>query len=224
MKITSHIFQVGGSDESHPSDASIYLIADNNEAALIDAGTGMGHENVIEKIVAAGVPLENIKYLFITHCHYDHIGGINAIRGATGCKTVAHELDAEYIEEGNSTVTAASWYGTFIKPAKIDQKVKGKEADFKVGGLDIKFYHAPGHSPGSSVLTTVSDGKLVLFGQDVHGPLNDTILSSRREYVKSLEFLISLNADILCEGHFGVITGREKVKRFIESFLYVFIL
>ena len=219
MKITSHISQVGGSDESHPSDASIYLIAHDNEAALIDAGTGSGHDDVILNIKSAGVPLENIKYLFITHCHYDHIGGINGIRNATGCKTVAHELDAVYIEEGNSTVTAASWYGTFIKPAKIDIKVKGKAADFKIDGLDIKFYHTPGHSPGSSVLTAVSGGKLVLFGQDVHGPLNDTILSNRKDYIKSLEFMVSLNADILCEGHFGVITGREKIKKFIESFL-----
>ena len=219
MMITSHIFQVGGSDESYPADASIYLIAHNNEAALIDAGTGNGHDEVVENIRQAGVPLRNIKYLFITHCHYDHIGGLNGIRDAAGCKTVAHELDAVYIEDGNSTVTAASWYGTFIEPAKIDIKVQGKDADFKIGDMDIKFYHTPGHSPGSSVLSVVSDGKLVLFGQDVHGPLNDTILSNRRDYIKSLEFMISLNADILCEGHFGVITGRDKVKMFIESFL-----
>ncbi|MCU0822844.1 MAG: MBL fold metallo-hydrolase [Spirochaetes bacterium] len=221
MRITSHIFQVGGSDESHTADASIYLIVSNNEAALVDAGTGKGHDEVIENIRAAGVTLENIRYLFLTHCHYDHTGGINEILNAagSGCKTVAHELDAVYIEEGNSTVTAASWYGTFIKPAKIDIKVKGREAEFKVGGMDIKFHHTPGHSPGSSVLTLVSGGKLVLFGQDVHGPLNDTILSNRRDYIKSLEFMISLEADILCEGHFGVITGKEKVKRFIESFL-----
>jgi len=31
--------------------------------------------------------------------------------------------------------------------------------------------------------------------------------------------MLSLDADILCEGHFGVYVGREKVRDFIESFL-----
>lgn len=106
-----------------------------------------------------------------------------------------------------------------MEPTKIDIKVQGVRAEFLIGGLTVSFYHTPGHSPGSSVLTLVSDGKLVLFGQDVHGPLNEMLLSSRSEYEKSLEFMISLEADILCEGHFGVFIGKEKVRQFIESFL-----
>jgi glyoxylase-like metal-dependent hydrolase (beta-lactamase superfamily II) len=65
----------------------------------------------------------------------------------------------------------------------------------------------------------VSDGLLVLFGQDVHGPLNDALRSVREDYVRSLEFMLSLDADILCEGHFGVFHGKESVRDFIESFL-----
>ena len=29
--------------------------------------------------------------------------------------------------------------------------------------------------------------------------------------------LISIEADILCEGHYGIFEGKEKVKRFIEG-------
>jgi glyoxylase-like metal-dependent hydrolase (beta-lactamase superfamily II) len=132
---------------------------------------------------------------------------------------VAHELDAVFLEEGNSNVTAARWYGTHMEPVKIDIKVEGARQDFTLGALEIAFLHAPGHSPGSSVLTVRSDGRLVLFGQDVHGPLNDVLRSSRSDYIRSLEFLISLDADILCEGHFGVFQGKDTVRRFIESFL-----
>jgi glyoxylase-like metal-dependent hydrolase (beta-lactamase superfamily II) len=60
---------------------------------------------------------------------------------------------------------------------------------------------------------------LVLFGQDVHGPLNATLRSNREDYERSLEFMISLSADILCEGHFGVYRSQERVREFIESFL-----
>lgn len=219
MKITSNVFLVGGSNKSDPADAAIYLIMSGDEAALVDAGTGGGTNRVLESIRKAGADPRSLKYLFITHCHYDHTGGANAIRAASGCKIVAHELDAAFMESGDSEVTAASWYGAFMDPVKVDIKVKESERFFTVGGLEVAFYHAPGHSPGSAVLTMVSDGRLVLFGQDVHGPLNDSLRSVRKDYVRSLEFLLSLDADILCEGHFGVYIGREKVRDFIESFL-----
>jgi len=219
MKITPHIYKVGGSSESASSDAAIYLIKGDGEAALVDAGTGDGHARVMKNIENSGVRASDVTQLFVTHCHYDHTGGINLIQKATGCKVIAHVLDAEFLTMGDSCVTAASWYGARMEPTRIDVKVEGVRADFLVGGLAVTFYHTPGHSPGSSVLTLMSDGKLVLFGQDVHGPLNEVLRSSRSEYEKSLEFMISLEADILCEGHFGVFIGKDKVRKFIESFL-----
>ena len=219
MKITSNVFQVGGQEETHLSDASIYLIADGNEAALVDSGTGLGHNKLIINIQKLGVEPGHIKYLFLTHCHYDHTGGAVKVKKATGCEIIAHKLDAVYLEDGDDNVTAASWYGTFMEKTPVDTKIEVNEAEFKVGHLQIKFYHIPGHSPGSSALTVMSDDKLVLFGQDIHGPLNDSLLSNRKEYINSLRFLLSLEADILCEGHFGVYYGKDAVSDFIESYL-----
>lgn len=219
VKITSNIYLVGGAGKSAPSDAAIYLIRSGTEAALVDAGTGGGTDSVLRNIQGTGTEPRNVSHLFLTHCHYDHTGGAASIKSATGCKIVAHDLDAAFLEAGDSEVTAASWYGSWMEPLKIDIKVASKEKKFTVGDLEVTFYHAPGHSPGSAVLTTVSDGRLVLFGQDVHGPLNDTLRSVRGDYERSLEFMLSLEADILCEGHFGIYVGKEKVRDFIESFL-----
>ncbi len=219
MSITPHIYQVGGSAESHPADAAAYLVRDGREAALIDAGTGRGFERMVKNIRETGTDLSSIKYLFLTHCHYDHTGGAQAVRDATGCRIVAHALDAEFLEAGDSEVTAASWYGAWMEPLAVDEKVEGPHADFSVGSLTLTIHHTPGHSPGSSVITVVSGGLLVLFGQDVHGPLNDALRSVREDYERSLEYLMSLDADILCEGHFGVIRGKDEVRDFIESFL-----
>ncbi len=219
MKITADVHLVGGPSVSDPSDAAIYLVKGRDAAALIDAGTGNGHSRVLKNITEAGVEPRDVTHIFLTHCHYDHTGGARLLREATGARTVAHELDAEFIEMADPEVTAASWYRARMEPTMVDVKMEGAEVMFDIGGFELTMYHTPGHSPGSSVLTMRSGGMLVLFGQDVHGPLNDSLRSSRADYVRSLEFLLSLEADILCEGHFGVFAGREKVRRFIESFL-----
>ena len=63
----------------------------------MDAGTGDGTPRIIKNIIAEGADPRSIEYLFITHCHYDHTGGAEAVRKETGCKIVAHELDARYL-------------------------------------------------------------------------------------------------------------------------------
>ena len=80
-------------------------------------------------------------------------------------------------------------------------------------------HHCPGHSPGSVVYLTELGADLVLFGQDVHGPLDDSFLSNRQDYKRSLKYLIGLDADILCEGHFGIYKGKLDVRQFIQTYL-----
>jgi glyoxylase-like metal-dependent hydrolase (beta-lactamase superfamily II) len=219
MKIIDHVWQVGGDNLSGSGDAAIYLLAFDNAAALIDAGCGNGHQRLVQNISQCLPPEAKIEYLFLTHCHYDHAGGAAAVRKQYGCAIAAHELDAEYLESGDRRVTAAQWYNAYLEPLAIDHKIKAAEQTFKLGSNSLIAYHCPGHSPGSMVLVTEVTGKKVLFGQDIHGPLHDDLLSSRKDYITSLKFLISLEADILCEGHFGIFQGRKEVQEFIRSFL-----
>jgi glyoxylase-like metal-dependent hydrolase (beta-lactamase superfamily II) len=50
MQIVRNLWQVGGGDLSAPEDAAIYLIRSGGQAALIDAGCGNGHEQLVENI------------------------------------------------------------------------------------------------------------------------------------------------------------------------------
>jgi glyoxylase-like metal-dependent hydrolase (beta-lactamase superfamily II) len=218
-QITSEIFQVGGAEYTNPEDAAIYLICFNSRSALVDAGCGLRLGRLYKNINECGVDPKTIEYLLITHCHYDHTGGAAAIRNEIGCQTIAHELEASYLEKGDNTVTAANWYGAKIDPFPIDVKLEGPENDLTLGGKTITAIHAPGHSPGSVVYLAESDGQKILFGQDVHGPLAPGLKSNRKDYLESLNKLISLNADILCEGHFGIYRGKENIQKFIRSFM-----
>ena len=219
MKLRENLWQVGGVEYSAPEDAAVYLVALGDSAALIDAGCGNGHQRLIENISDVASASLKIEYLLLTHCHYDHTGGARALREYYGCKIVAHELDARYLERGDSTVTAASWYGARMAPLTIDYKIKVSRQSIAVGNGEIISYHVPGHTPGSVVYLVELDSSRILFGQDVHGPLDPSFLSNRRDYLRSLEFLLTLDADVLCEGHFGIFRGKEDIRRFIRSYL-----
>ena len=219
MKITDEVFQVGGMGFTSHEDAAIYLVNFNGHAALVDAGCGRSTERLFNNVQSCGVNLKDIEYLLITHCHYDHTGGAKDVKDTTGCKAVAHELDAGFLEVGDDSVTAATWYGARLEPFVIERKLTLQSEQIQLGDRYIDAIHAPGHSPGSVVYVTESQGLKVLFGQDVHGPLDASLLSNREDYLKSLDLLLSLDADLLCEGHYGVYAGKNEVKKFIRSFV-----
>jgi glyoxylase-like metal-dependent hydrolase (beta-lactamase superfamily II) len=219
MKITEGVWQVGGGSLTAVEDAAIYLICFDKQAALIDAGTGKAHDRLVLNIENCGVTTSQIEYLFLTHCHYDHTGGAQRAQQEFRCEIVAHELDAIYLEEGDSEVTGARWYGAEMHPFTVDHKITAKEESFSLGARAVQSIHTPGHSPGSVVYRTESEGTRILFGQDVHGPLDPSLLSNREDYINSLRFLLTLDIDILCEGHFGIFRGRREIHEYIQSFL-----
>jgi glyoxylase-like metal-dependent hydrolase (beta-lactamase superfamily II) len=214
-----NLWQVGGGRLTHPADAAIYLVRFGDKAALIDAGTGQSHSRLSKNIAECLDPGGQLEYLLLTHCHFDHTGGAEAVRNEFGCRVVAHELDAVYLEGGDNEVTAASWYGARLKPLTIDIKLQGEESILAIGDGKVTAIHWPGHSPGSVVYTAEIDGQLVLFGQDVHGPIHPALLSEEKQYQASLKKLAALGADLLLEGHFGIIRTNEEVREFIQSFM-----
>lgn len=219
MTITSEIWQVGGDGYTSAQDAAIYLVCFDNCAALVDAGCGGQIDRLAANIRACGVAPEKIEYLLLTHCHFDHIGGAEEVRDRFDCAIVVHEKDAVAMETGNSLLTAANWYGKRQRRVNVDVKLSGSRSQITLGSRPVTAIHTPGHTPGSVVYLVESDRMRVLFGQDVHGPLHDDFGSDQEDYRQSLLNMAELGADILCEGHFGIFRGADKVREFIRSFL-----
>ncbi len=219
IRIRNNLWQVGGGGLSDPADAAAYLVRFGDKAALIDAGSGKGHARLKKHIAECLQSDGQLRYLLLTHCHFDHVGGAEAVRREYGCRIAAHELDATYLESGDNDVTAASWYGARLEPLSIDIKLRGEESSLDIGSGTIRAIHWPGHSPGSVVYTTQIEDELVLFGQDVHGPIHPALLSDERKYQASLAKILDLGADLLLEGHFGMFEPKEEVGEFIRSFM-----
>lgn len=218
MEIHDGVWAVGGDGLSHGADAAIYLVEGSESAVLIDAGTGRGAGAVLRNVQDAGVPLAKLTRLVLTHCHVDHAAGVPALQERLALEVVAHVRCAEILAPGGDPRTAADWYGMVMPPVQVDRSFDG-ELSLDLGDRALVLHPWPGHSPGSIVATLDVAGRRVLFGQDVHGPIHPQLASDWSDWQAGLRRLLALEADILCEGHYGVIRGRAEVARFIERFV-----
>jgi glyoxylase-like metal-dependent hydrolase (beta-lactamase superfamily II) len=210
-EVIKNVYHVGD------SGCSVYLINTNSEEGLVLIDCGMSIE-IIKKISKLGLNLKDIKNCILTHFHIDHTAACSNLKNLNKkVKFYAHDLDADAIEEkGHDTKTAASWYGVDYIPVKLERRLKGDLEILHLGLYEFQCLHTPGHTPGSiSVLVEVESTK-ILFGQDIHGPFYQSFGSNLEDYQKSMQKLLDLNADILCEGHFGTIKPASEVTRFIK--------
>jgi glyoxylase-like metal-dependent hydrolase (beta-lactamase superfamily II) len=202
------------------SGCSVFVVNTQSEEGLVLIDCGMSLE-MIKKISKINLNPINIKHCIITHFHIDHIAACFDLKNFNKVvKFYAHDLDADAIEEkGHDKETAAMWYGVKYQPIKLTKRLKGNLEILKFGIYNFKCLHTPGHTPGSiSILVETEDKKKILFGQDLHGPIIPGV-SNFEDYQKSLRRLLDLNADILCEGHFGIYSPASEVRRYIEKYI-----
>lgn len=218
-EIVSGVYLIGGPNVTSGEDAAVYLIDFAGELVLIDAGAGGSSSQLVRNIEMLGLNPASLSHVILTHCHIDHIGSAPYFREKYGAKIVIHELDAKALETGDSIRTAANWYGTTFPPTKIDRKLKGDHEVLRFGNEELHCLHTPGHTPGSIAVYLDRAGKRVLFGQDIHGPFNKAFGSDISAWKKSMQKLLALEADILCEGHFGIYRSKNTVKDYIERYI-----
>ncbi len=217
--IAEGIFMVGGPDITSGEDAAAYIVDCRGELVMIDCGAGKSIKSIMTAIRETGRDPQEISTLILTHCHVDHIGAVEYLRDAYGCTVVAHDYDAEAIEAGDPALTAAHWYGIKLPKTTVDIRLKGEFEVLMCGTQKINCLHTPGHTPGSIVVYVDRDGQRILFGQDIHGPFHEDFRSDIVKWRGSMEKLLTLEADILCEGHFGTYRPKEKVQRYIRGYL-----
>lgn len=219
QRITDRVALVGGPGLTRPEDCLVYAVDGGTEVGLIDCGAGESVEQILANLDEAGWGSRPLSTLILTHRHVDHIGGAAQLVRLRGPAVIAHALDADAIEAADAESTASSWYGTRLEPTRVDRRLEGPEEVLTLGDLQLRCLHTPGHTPGSVSVTVDVDGVRVLFAQDVHGPFLPEFGSSLDRWAESMERLLKLRADILCEGHHGVFRPAEAVEAFIHKHL-----
>jgi glyoxylase-like metal-dependent hydrolase (beta-lactamase superfamily II) len=201
------------------SGCSVFLVDSNSADGLILIDCGMSL-NLIKRISKHGLNPLDIQHCIITHFHIDHIASCHELYEYNKkIKFYAHEFDSIPIEEvGHDRETAASWYGVKYRPIKLYKKLQGEKEILKFGNYQLECIHTPGHTPGSISILLEIDQVKILFGQDLHGPIIPGV-SNFGDYQKSLQKLLNLRADILCEGHFGIYKPADRVSEYIMRYI-----
>lgn len=146
------------------SSISCFVVETQGKRILFDAGNGAAHGGkMLERLRAASIAPEQIDYIFVTHFHGDHIGGLAADGKPLFANAQLYVPDAEYAawaamsnDGGKEAVETVDTYGDRLHRFAYTDTLP----------LGVKAMAAPGHTPGHTVYQT---GRLFIAGDLLHG-------------------------------------------------------
>ena len=174
-----------------------YIIKDQatGEGVVIDPGAAS--QKIISAIDEMGVC---VKYIFLTHAHFDHVFDASYIKEHTGAKIVVSRTENELLK---------TQYVCEIRPsiARKYNEVSGDilvddQSVLKVGNIEARFISTPGHTPGSCVIIM---GDCMFSGDTLFKGTCGRCDFPRGDYSKMLESLKKL---YFLDGDFKVYPGH----------------
>ena len=190
-----------------PLQENCYLLVDEGAARAVLVDPGAEGERLAAAVKAAGADLHAI---WLTHAHFDHVGGIAPLRRDwEGVPVCLHPADAPIYDR--AARSAASYGLPLEQPAPADAPLA--EGDrVTVGDLAFDVLHLPGHAPGHVAFV----GHGVAFVGDClfAGSVGrtDLPLADARQLGHSLDRLAALPPDtVVYPGHGPATTiGAER--------------
>ena len=133
-----------------------YIIQDEETKETMVVDPGAEPEKIIEMLDILDAKL---KYIYLTHCHGDHIGAVENLKEKKGGKIIIHRFDAEGLFNENLSLTTYIGMDTSFE---TDSKLQDNDL-IHLGNLEFRVIHTPGHTKGGSSLYCEKEG-FVLTG------------------------------------------------------------
>ncbi len=180
-----------------------YIITDeeSKESIVIDPA---GDVDKILEII--NIMDSKIKYIYLTHCHGDHIAGVQELKNKAGGKILIHRYDSEGLN--NPEINLLPFIGLEHIELELDSIIDDEDL-IHIGNLQFKVIHTPGHTQGSSCLYCEKENCIFTGDTVFRGTWGRTDLptSNREDILKAIEEKIMVLPDetIIYPGH-GMMT------------------
>ena len=170
---------------------SAWLIKTAEGPVLIDTLHDPFADLLIENLRKVGVDPADLRYVLMTHGHFDHAGGAYKLKPLTRARFV---MTQKGWDEAARSVKASQ--GTFRQWMFIEQDVVAKDGDvIALGGEKFLAYETPGHTFGTaSYGYRVHDGRQAYNAFTVGGLGLNAIQNSKQveEYIESVTRIAAL--------------------------------
>lgn len=191
-------------DTGYENIANCYLLVDEatNEAAVVDPGAGDKRNKIYERIEELQCTL---KYILLTHGHFDHILGVYPIKKKYGCEVAIGKEDEMCL--GDTTLSLAADHGLEHLQYPVRAEILLEEgSEIKLGDTVIKVMHTPGHTKGSLCFVIESE-RTILTGDTLF-----CLTVGRTDFPggDSLEMLASVTRLASLEGDYRILPGHNR--------------
>ncbi|MFQ5576804.1 MAG: MBL fold metallo-hydrolase [Anaerolineae bacterium] len=192
-----------------PFQANCYLVGckATNAGVIIDPGDEASR--ILQTVDRLGL---NIKYVLLTHAHYDHIVAAKTVVETTGVPLAMHRNDLPLLKAGGGALL----FGLPVPPYKKPDMWLNEGDEIAFGERTLNVLFTPGHAPGHVTFFEPEAG--VLFDGDVlfAGSIGRTDLpgGSFETLMDSIAHKLMVLPDdtVVCSGHGPQTTiGRERV-------------
>lgn len=127
-----------------PTNCYIILDEQSKEAMVIDPAGDV--DRIVEMI---NILEGKLKYIYLTHCHADHILGVTELKNRCGGKVLIHRDDAQGLN--NPEINLSPYIGMGNIELEADSRIDGDDT-IHLGDLSFLVIHTPGHTKGGTSL------------------------------------------------------------------------
>ena len=132
-----------------------YIVQDEKTKETIVIDPGAEPEKIIEMLDILDA---KVVYIYLTHCHGDHIGAVREVKEKYGGKVLIHVDDSQGLYDKNINLS----YHTNVGEIELESDSRVQDNDLiHIGDIEFRVIHTPGHTKGSTCLYCEKEGFLI---------------------------------------------------------------
>lgn len=225
----------------------LYLLQASRGGTIVEGGTGAMGPVLRDQLTQLDIVPDSIRQVIVTHAHPDHVmavplfremfPAVKVIASAAAARTLQAEKAVAFFCKMDDMLTGALIQSGVVgeqhrrgplatNQISVDRVVQEGDAIEVDEGVALEVLETPGHSDCS--LSFYDRARRVLIISDATGyylPEQDTwwpnYFADYAAYLRSIERLAALDAEVLCLSHNAVIRGADDVQDYFRRALAI---